>query len=62
MTFKTVSHRPEYTEPLTQQQVRKKVIEPLIGYIAFTIFALLVMVLKKYFPNSILGTYLFLFF
>ncbi|NJL65458.1 MAG: hypothetical protein HC903_31365 [Methylacidiphilales bacterium] len=45
-----------------QNFLQEKIIVPVIGNIAIAFFSVLVMFLKTFFPNSISGTYLQLFF
>ncbi|MEH1912289.1 MAG: hypothetical protein V7K95_32400 [Nostoc sp.] len=40
----------------------QKIIAPIVGNIAIAFFSVLVMLLKTFFPKSISGTYLQLFF
>lgn len=45
-----------------QDFLLKHIIVPVIGYIAIAFFSVTVMFLKRFFPDSISGTYLQLFF
>ncbi|MBN3942457.1 MAG: hypothetical protein V7L21_18660 [Nostoc sp.] len=42
--------------------LKQTIIAPIVGNIAIAFFSVLVMLLKTFFPNSISGTYLQLFF
>ncbi|MDZ7959206.1 MAG: hypothetical protein RMY34_15220 [Aulosira sp. DedQUE10] len=42
--------------------IKQTIIAPIVGNIAIAFFCVLVMLLKTFFPNSISGTYLQLFF
>ena len=62
--LRSLSTSAQYPIPklVMQDFLKQTIITPIVGNIAIAFFSVLVMFLKTFFPNSISGTYLQLFF
>ena len=57
-----IAFRKNFSVVRMQDFLLEHIIVPVIGYIAIAFFSVAVMFLKRFFPDSISGTYLQLFF